>query len=124
MRMWELTGEQTGRAYCKRIDKAAPLAPQVAASIAHSSVCMGEDAVVEPGATPGEAFVRHRDCPWQGWHQKTGLVAEDRPGCDAWFRSTVAEVNRTLGTALRVETLQALPDGGASCLRRFWVDGE
>lgn len=120
-RMWEVTGEQTGKAYLRRIRPDEPLAPQVARSIAWSSHCMGEDAAVEPGKGD-EAFVRHRACPWLGWHERMGLVEEDRPGCDAWFQSTVHTINEALGTKLRVETLEALPECGASCLRRLWVD--
>jgi hypothetical protein len=119
-RMWELTGRETAHAYLRRIDPTQPLAPQVAEAIVWSSQCMGEDAVCEPGATSSEALVRHRSCPWLDWHRRLGLVAEDRPGCDTWFRATVDEVNRVLGASLRVETREALPDGGPSCLRRLW----
>lgn len=119
-RMWELTGDQTGAAYVAHLDASRPLAPQVARSIAWSSVCMGEDAVAE--AQGAEAFVVHRDCPWFHWHQRGGLLAEDRPGCDAWFRNTVAQVNLRTGRQLRVETLAALPDGDPVCRRRLWED--
>ncbi len=121
-KMWELTGQQTGASYARRIDESEPLAPQVAASIAWSSDCMGEDAVVEIGASADEAFVRHSDCPWFHWHKKLDLLAEDRPGCDVWFQTTVARLNEELGTSLRVETLSTLPDGDDCCLRRFWSD--
>jgi len=121
-RMWAITGRQTGQAYLKRLDRSRPLAPQVAASVAWSSQCMGEDARVEVGADGSEAFVRHEACPWFSWHERLGLLAEDRPGCDLWFQTTVDEINRALGTKLRVETRQTLPDGDASCLRRFWVE--
>jgi len=123
-RMWAITGRETARAYLKRIDPARPLAPQVAESVVWSSRCMGEDASVEPGPASGEAFVRHEACPWFAWHERTGLLAEDRPGCDAWFAATVDEINRQLGTRLRVETLSTLPDGDASCRRRFWVESD
>jgi len=119
-RMWRITGEQTARAYLKRIDPDQPLAPQVARSIAWSSQCMGEDAVVEEDGD--EARVRHHDCPWFHWHQKLGLLAEDRPGCDAWFGTVVDDVNQQCGTNLRFETVETLPEGGAVCLRRFWVE--
>lgn len=124
LRMWEVTGVQTAQAYVKRLDPAKPVAPQFATSIVWSSDCMGEDAVVEPGAEADkdEAFVRHHDCPWFHWHKKTGLLAEDQPGCDAWFRSAIAEVNRVLGTKLRFETLSSLPAGGSCCLRRIWTE--
>lgn len=133
-KMWELTGHQTADAYLKRIDPSAPLAPQVARSIVWSSESMGEDAVVEipaeadpAGESPeqrprDEALVRHRDCPWFHWHQRLDLVAEDRPGCDVWLRTIVEDVNQALGTRLRFETLEAMPEGGSCCLRRFWVE--
>ena len=85
---------------------------------------MGEDAVCEPGDGADEAFLRHDGCPWFGWHERTGLLAEDRPGCDVWFQTTVATINKGLGTSLKVETLKALPDGDECCLRRFWVEPE
>ncbi len=121
-RMWELIGAQTGAAYAKRLDKSQPLAQQVAASIVWSSDCMGEDAVVETGDGADEAFVRHDDCPWLHWHRRLDLLAEDRPGCDAWFQATAERINETLGTKLQVETLKTLPDGDECCLRRFWVE--
>ena len=122
-RMWELSGHDTAKAYIKRIDKAKPLAPQVAASFVWSSLCMGETATVE--ATPGkdEAFVRHADCPWFRWHKRLDLLPEDRPGCDTWFQTTVDDINKALGTAVRMKTVETLPDGGSCCLRRFWVEG-
>jgi len=122
-RMWELTGEETAAAYLRRIDRTKPLAAQVAAGIAFSSQCMGEDAVAEPGGGTDEAFVRHRACPWQGWHERKGLTAEDRPACDRWFSATVEALGRALGVKLRFETLSSLPEGGVSCLRRLWVEG-
>ena len=118
-RMWEITGEQTGAAYAKRLDLSQPLAPQVAASFVWSSESMGEDAVVEIGEH-GEVYVRHDGCPWFDWHSRLGLLAEDRPGCDAWFRSTLARVNRDAGSALAFETLETLPEGGTCCRRRLW----
>jgi hypothetical protein len=104
--MWRVTGEGTGAAYAKHLDPKRPLPQQV-----------------EIGKDGGEAFVRHRACPWLGWHEKKGLLKEDRPGCDAWFEGTVATLNRELGCKLKVETLKALPDGDDSCLRRFTVEG-
>ena len=120
-KMWEITGVQTAKAYLKRLDPQKPLAPQVARSICWSSVCMGEDAVVELGEGD-EAFVKHNDCPWYHSHKRLGLLQEDRPGCDAWFAATITEINRMLGTNIRVETKCTLPDGQDRCLRRIWVD--
>ena len=118
--MWVISGHETARAYLKRLDKTKPLAAQVAGSIVWSSQCMGENAAFEAG-TGDEAFVRHADCPWFHWHKRLGLLAEDRPGCDLWFERTVDVINKALGSTLRVETKEALPDGGSCCLRRFWV---
>jgi hypothetical protein len=120
-KMWELTGVQTGQAYAKRLDRTKPLARQVAESIAWSSVCMGEDARVENGQGD-EAFVRHADCPWYHWHQRLGLLKEDQPGCDTWFFTAVAEINKVLGTKIKIETQCSLPAGGQCCLRRIWVE--
>ena len=122
-RMWEVTGEQTGATYAKRIDLSSPVAPQLAKSIVWSSDCMGEDAVAEPGVD-GEAFVRHSDCPWFHWHKRMDLVGDDRPGCDAWIQSTISRVNRDLGCNVKFETLESLPEGGSCCLRRLWEDSE
>jgi len=120
-RMWEISGHDTAKAYLKRLDKSKPLAAQVAGSIVWSSQCMGEAATLEVTAGKDEAFVRHADCPWYHWHKRTGLLPEDRPGCDVWFRTIVADVNKALGTQVRVETKEALPDGGSCCLRRFFI---
>ena len=121
-KMWEVTGHQTAKSYLKRLDKTKPLAPQVAASIVWSSRCMGEDAHVEKGPSPREAFVRHDDCPWFHWHERMKLLAEDRPGCDIWFETTLGDINQALGTKIQFETIYALPDGGNCCLRRFWEE--
>jgi len=120
-KMWGITGVQTAKAYLKRLDPKKPLAPQVARAIAWSSVCMGEDADVEEGKA-GEAFVRHNDCPWYHWHKRLDILDEDQPGCDAWFFTAVAEINKALGTNLRIETQCSLPAGGDCCLRRIWVE--
>ena len=120
--MWEISGHETARAYLKRLDKTKPLAAQVAGSIVWSSQCMGEDAKLETTPAKDEAFVRHADCPWVHWHKRLNLLPEDRPGCDVWFQTIVDDVNKALGTKLRIKTEQALPDGGSCCLRRFWVE--
>ncbi len=120
LEMWRRTGQGTGSAYARRIKRELPVAPQIAASICWSSQCMGEDAHVESGENPREAFVVHRACPWQRWHVAHGLVHEDRPGCDEWFRATLRTVNDALGTDVRFETLESLPEGGGSCRRRLW----
>ncbi|MHC4945889.1 MAG: hypothetical protein ACYTG7_22985 [Planctomycetota bacterium] len=127
-KMWEITGVQTAKAYLKRIDKSKPLAPQIATSIAWSSLCMGEDATVEMGEGD-EAFVKHADCPWYHWHKRHDLLWEDQPGCDTWFFTcdtwfftAVKVINEALGTNVKIETQKSLPEGGDCCMRRIWVE--
>ncbi|MHC4224745.1 MAG: L-2-amino-thiazoline-4-carboxylic acid hydrolase [Planctomycetota bacterium] len=120
--MWDITGVQTAEAYLKRLDPSGNLPGQIAASIVWSSQCMGEDAHVEEGKDPSECFVKHEDCPWHRWHQKLGLLAEDRPGCDRWFDAAIRTINEKLGTNIRFETLSSLPDGCDCCLRRIWEE--
>lgn len=120
LEMWRVTGAQTGAAYVRKIDRALPIAPQIAERICGSSQCMGEDAVVERGAGDREAFVVHRACPWKRWHEKMDLAREDRPGCDEWFRATIEAVNRALGSRVAFETIESLPEGGSTCRRRIW----
>jgi hypothetical protein len=121
--MWDITGVQTGKAYLKRLDPKGDLAKQVAAAIVWSSQSMGEDAVLVEGEKPGEWLVKHEGCPWFQWHERLGLLPEDRPGCDAWFAATLRVINEKLGTDVRFETTHALPDGDGHCLRRVWVEG-
>jgi hypothetical protein len=120
MEMWRLTGDETGAAYVRKIDRRLPIAPQIASSICWSSECMGEDAVALRGANEKEAFVVHRGCPWKRWHERMKLEHEDRPGCDEWFRATIATVNAALGSNVTFETLESMPEGGATCRRRIW----
>jgi hypothetical protein len=119
--MWDITGVQTGQAYLKRLDPAGDLAKQVAASVVWSSQSMGEDAELKQNEA-GDWCVEHEDCPWVHWHKRLDLLAEDKPGCDAWFAATVRTINEKLGTKLRFETTHALPDGDDCCRRRFWVE--
>ncbi len=121
-KMWEITGVQTAEAYLKRLDPARPLAPQVAASIVWSSACMGEDASTEPGSGD-EAYVTHADCPWFHWHRRLGLLEEDQPGCDAWFKTVALTINERLGSDLQVETECSLPAGDDCCRRRIYSGG-
>jgi hypothetical protein len=120
-KMWEITGHETARAYLKRLDPKKPLPKQIADSMAWSSVSMGEDAVSMDGRDENEAFLRHSACPWFEWHKRLGLLEEDQPGCDMWFKTIVEDINKTLSTKIRIETSESLPEGGHSCIRRIWV---
>lgn len=120
--MWKITGEQTGQAYLKHLDPSRSISEQVAASVVFSSQCMGEDAHLLEGDEEGVWFVKHDSCPWHRWHEKTGLLPEDRAGCDCWFDATIHAINEKLGGNVRFETMSALPDGDDCCLRRIWEE--
>jgi hypothetical protein len=123
-RYWEEVGKDTAAFYLKKIDPNEDLAAQVAALYVASSVAMGEDAAVVQSSVQGESLARHDACPWFDWHKREGLLSEDQPGCDQWLHTVVEEINRNLGTDLRFETVESLPAGGSSCLRRFWEGGK
>lgn len=120
-KMWQITGVETAKFYLKQLDPDSPLPAQVAECIVASSICMGEDAIVEKGEND-EAFVKHLDCPWYHQHKRMNLLAEDQPGCDTWFFTVVAEINKALGTSIKIETMCSLPEGGACCNRRIWTE--
>lgn len=121
-KMWEITGHETAKAYLKRLNPNKPLPRQIAESIVWSSVTMGEDAKLVEGKDDNEAFVKHDGCPWYEWHKRLGLLEEDRPGCDKWFETAIEDINRELGTNVKIETQKSLPDGKDECLRRIWVE--
>jgi len=120
-RMWEITGVETGQAYLRKIDPDKSLPLQVAASIVWSSDSMGETAELVKGENANEAFVKHTGCPWFEWHQRLGLLPEDRSGCDKWFELLIDTINKKLGTKLKFETIESLPEGGNTCLRRIYL---
>ncbi len=130
---WREVGLDTAQFYLRKIDPKKSLAAQVAKLYISSSVAMGEDAILlgveEDLATSGdlvahhgEVCAQHRDCPWYHWHKKMGLLKEDQPGCDEWLRTVVEEINKAHSSKLRFETVESLPEGGKSCLRRFWEE--
>ena len=123
-RYWEEVGKDTAAFYLKKIDPDKDLSAQVAALYVASSVAMGEDAAVVQSPNEGESLARHEACPWYEWHKREGLLHEDQVGCDWWLRTVVEEINESLGTRLRFETVESLPAGGSSCLRRFWEESE
>jgi hypothetical protein len=121
-KMWEISARDTGRAYVKMINQNNSIPEQIAESIVKSSITMGEDAKIIKGEQDVEYFVRHDACPWFEWHNRLGLLPEDRPGCDMWYFKTVEYINEKLGTNVKIETTKALPDGDDCCLRRIWID--
>jgi len=122
LKYWEIVGRDTGQAYLRRIDRGKPIAPQIAASFVWSSRSMGEEASLYKGDNEREAYMLHRSCPWHEFHQRYDAVAEDRPGCDQWLESLIAVINNELGTKVRFETLESLPEGGTGCVRRLWEE--
>jgi hypothetical protein len=121
-RMWKITGQETGNAYLRHIDPDKPLPKQIADSLAWSSLCMGETAEALPGQSDREAYIRHSGCPWYDWHRRLDLLKEDQPGCDMWFKTTIEVINERLGTNVKIETTESLPEGGTCCLRRIWEE--
>lgn len=121
---WIEVGHDTAAAYLKMIDRDQPIAPQVAELAVKSSLAMGETASVQPGDEDGVFLMVHTACPWNDWHRRFGLLAEDRPGCDQWMETIAADLSHALGVTVHVETVgRTLPEGGETCTRRFWVEG-
>ncbi|MFQ5412001.1 MAG: hypothetical protein ACE5EC_06875, partial [Phycisphaerae bacterium] len=77
---WTEVGKDTAKFYLKKIDPDRDLAEQVARLFVSSSVAMGEDAEVLEQTPDGCSRARHNDCPWYHWHQREGLLEEDRMG--------------------------------------------
>ncbi len=122
LKYWEIVGRDTGKAYLKHMDRTKPVAPQIASSFVWSSINMGEDAHLFEGDAPTEAYMLHKDCPWLAFHKRYDAVAEDRPGCDRWLGSLIGVINDELGTTIKFETLESLPEGGQGCVRRVWQE--
>jgi hypothetical protein len=123
-RYWEEVGRDTARYYLTKIDRAAPLARQVAALVVSSSVAMGETAEVLDAGREGHYYVRHTECPWYTWHKREDLLEEDQLGCDHWLETVIREINTALGASLRFRTTESLPGGGTSCLRLLWEEAD
>ena len=122
LKYWEIVGRDTGKAYLKHIDKDKPVAPQIARSFVWSSISMGEDAHMYEGDNEREAYMLHEGCPWVEFHKRYDALDEDRPGCDQWLQSLIDIINAKLGTKVRFETLESLPEGGSGCVRRVWEE--
>jgi len=120
---WIEVGHDTAKAYLKMIDREKPLAQQIASLAMKSSLAMGETASVQPGDEDGVFLMVHTACPWNEWHRRFGLQAEDRPGCDQWMQTIAEDLSEALGVKVCVQTVgTTLPEGGETCTRRFWVE--
>ncbi|MBT3663816.1 MAG: hypothetical protein HN927_03745 [Candidatus Marinimicrobia bacterium] len=118
MNYWEIVGQDTARAFLKRIDRDKPVAPQIAEMIVNSSLAMGETAEMVQ-ENDGKMRLVHGACPWYDWHKKYDALEEDQPGCDCWIQTIVKDINQELNTHVRVETLSSLPAGDENCTRIF-----
>jgi len=121
MQYWKIVGHDTAKAFLKKIKPEEPVIPQLAQMIVDSSLAMGEDAQLDIRHNT-EAHVKHNACPWFEWHKRKDALSEDRPGCDCWFQTIVQDVNESLSTQIKVETLSTLPDGDEHCIRRFTIE--
>ena len=118
MNYWEIVGQDTARAFLKRIDRDKPVAPQIAEMIVNSSLAMGETAEMVQ-ENDGKMRLVHGACPWYDWHKKYDALEEDQPGCDCWIQTIVKDINQELNTHVSVETLSSLPAGDENCTRIF-----
>lgn len=107
---WRAAGVQAGREWLRSIDPALPVAPQVAACVAHAAPKAG-------GIAKTTAWgVVQLCCVWAA----SGHTGTCQEGCDAWFDSAIGVVNEALGTRVRAQTLQSMATGEATCARRIW----
>jgi hypothetical protein len=124
LRAWEIVGHDTAEAYYQMLDKTSEtFLEDLAGCIVFSSLMMGENAKVEKSEKEGEVFVKWDRCPWPEFARRYGApMEEDVLGCDKWFQTCIADVNKLFNTNIRLETLKAIPRGDGFCLRRLWED--
>jgi hypothetical protein len=125
-KFWEITARDTVPAYFRIIDPGKPLPEQIARCFVWSSLTMGESARLIV-ANDKEAYCWHDACPWYEWASRLdraepGVLAEDEPGCSAWFGNCVALINQKLGTNAKIKTEKSLPAGDGCCVRKIWVE--
>lgn len=125
-KFWEITARDTAPSYLKNIDPNKPLPEQIARNFVFSSLVMGESAKLMV-ASDKEAYCWHDACPWFEWasrldKKERGILAEDEPGCSAWFEECVRLINQKLGTYVKIRTEKSLPAGDGCCVRKIWVD--
>lgn len=119
---WREVAGDTAEYYARKIDPAGDVALQFAQLVVASSRAMNEDAVADGKDDLGREVVIHRHCPWLDWHRRQDLLDEDRLGCDEWLFTTIALLNVRLGTTLRAETIETMPDGACCCRRAIWTE--
>jgi hypothetical protein len=109
---WENVGVGTGEMYLKRGGAPEDI-EKIAFTMQRASDVMGETAHMEKD---GDAvLVVHTACPWMDSFRAAGLPNRCGEGCDRWFQVTA----KTISPKVRVVTESQLPQGGATCTRRF-----
>jgi hypothetical protein len=114
---WENVGVGTGQMYLKRGGKPEDLG-QIAYTMQRASDVMGETAHMKKDGA--DVLVVHTACPWLDSFRVAGLANQCGEGCDRWFQVTV----KTISPKVRVVTESQLPQGGATCTRRFTLHAD
>lgn len=111
---WKKVGEEGAELYKKHLPPERDLL-SLARAIKRSSEIMGEEVEIEEGEG-GAIILRHMECPWLERSRRRGYERLCRLGCDAWFEAALKGVS----PELKVETREAMPEGGSCCERKIW----
>ncbi|MDR2239119.1 MAG: L-2-amino-thiazoline-4-carboxylic acid hydrolase [Zoogloeaceae bacterium] len=109
---WENVGVGTGKMYLERGGKPEDL-ERIAFTMQRASDVMGETARMEKDGN--DVLVVHTACPWMDSFRAAGLPNRCGKGCDLWFQVA----GRTISPKVNVITESLLPNGDATCTRRF-----
>lgn len=110
---WEQVGLNTAQAYLANKAAVSEDMETIIQALAKSSRIMGEEVRVE---REGEDWLLvHEACPWPASYRRFHQHENCRPGCDHWFKTTVARLN----PCLEVHTEASIPDGHGRCVRRL-----
>lgn len=112
LRFWENIGVGTGKMYLQRGGKPDDH-EQVARTMLRASEVMGETAQMRKDGSA--TLLVHTACPWMDSYRANGIANQCGTGCDHWFQVTA----KTISPQLKVVTESQLPQGDASCTRRF-----
>ena len=121
LKAWEVVGHDTAKAYFNALDVSKPsFLEDIGKCIVTSSTMMGEDAKIIEGENEDEVYVQWDRCPWPEFARRYGApMEEDVAGCDMWFTTVIADINKLFNTNVTLETLKAIPRGDGICLRRL-----
>jgi hypothetical protein len=110
---WERVGLNTAQAYLASKATVSRDVETIIQALAKSSRIMGEEVRVEREGK--DWLLVHEACPWPASYKRFHGDENCRPGCDRWFKTTVAHLN----SCLEVYTEASIPDGYGKCVRRF-----